>query len=82
MACVSIVSLVWARLRLGLEKRVRNLVDGYRELNDLVEQAPSHVADAASDYARALGGLRGRPAGPPPLKVGSGDQERVSPMRF
>eukprot|EP00904_Undaria_pinnatifida_P008910 jgi/Undpi1/5149/HiC_scaffold_19.g08500.m1 len=39
----------------GLEKRVRNLVDGYRELNDLVEQAPARTMGAASEYAEALG---------------------------
>lgn len=47
----------------GLEKRVRSLVDGYRELNELVEQAPSRVSDAASEYAQALGF---RPREPPP----------------
>lgn len=39
----------------GLEKRVRSLVDGYRELNELVDQAPARVSDAASEYAQALG---------------------------
>lgn len=34
---------------------MRNLVDGYRELNELVEQAPARVMDAASEYAQALG---------------------------
>lgn len=38
-----------------LEKRVRSLVDGYRELNDLVDNAPTRVMDAASQYAQALG---------------------------
>ncbi|CAN0530412.1 unnamed protein product, partial [Ectocarpus sp. 12 AP-2014] len=39
----------------GLERRVRSLVDGYRELNELVDQAPARVSDAASEYAQALG---------------------------
>lgn len=39
----------------GLEKRVRSLVDGYRELNELVEQAPARVSDVASEYVQALG---------------------------
>ncbi|CAM9965028.1 unnamed protein product, partial [Laminaria digitata] len=39
----------------GLEKRVRSLVDGYRELNELVEQAPARVMDAATEYAEVLG---------------------------
>ncbi|CAN0078765.1 unnamed protein product, partial [Hapterophycus canaliculatus] len=38
----------------GLEKRVRSLVDGYRELNELVEQAPSRLNDAALEYANTL----------------------------
>ncbi|CAN0311052.1 unnamed protein product, partial [Pylaiella littoralis] len=46
----------------GLEKRVRSLVDGYRELNELVEQAPARVSYAASEYAQALGF---RPREPP-----------------
>lgn len=52
----------------GLEKRVRSLVDGYRELNELVEQAPARVSDAASEYAQALG-LRPQD---PPLAAGAG----------
>lgn len=40
----------------GLEKRVQDLVNGYRELNDLAEQAPLYVTNAATDYARKLGG--------------------------
>lgn len=39
----------------GLERRVRSLVDGYRELNELVDQAPARVSDAASEYAQAVG---------------------------
>ncbi|CAM9188640.1 unnamed protein product [Ectocarpus sp. 4 AP-2014] len=39
----------------GLERRVRSLVDGYRELNELVDQAPARVSDAATEYAQALG---------------------------
>ncbi|CAN0206985.1 unnamed protein product [Scytosiphon promiscuus] len=38
----------------GLGKRVRDLVEGYRELNGLVEQAPSRVGDAASEYVKGL----------------------------
>jgi len=57
----------------GLEKRVRSLVDGYRELNELVEQAPARVSHAASEYVEALG-LRPRD---PPLSAeaigGEGD---------
>ena len=36
-------------------------MDGYRELNDLVEQAPARTMGAASEYAEALGC---RPLGP------------------
>lgn len=39
----------------GLEARVRGLVEGYRELNELVEQAPRKVTIAASEYAQGLG---------------------------
>eukprot|EP00752_Nemacystus_decipiens_P005969 g5391.t1 len=39
----------------GLEKRVRSLVDGYRELNELVEQAPARMSYAASEYVQAIG---------------------------
>lgn len=34
---------------------MQDLVDGYRELNNLAEQAPLYVMQTASDYARALG---------------------------
>ncbi|CBN74090.1 hypothetical protein Esi_0012_0173 [Ectocarpus siliculosus] len=54
----------------GLERRVRSLVDGYRELNELVDQAPVRVSDAASEYAQALG-LR-RTQGSPLLGDGAG----------
>lgn len=52
---------------------MRSLVDGYRELNELVERAPARVGDAASEYVQALG-LRPQE---PPLAAdaaGSGDE--------
>lgn len=45
-------------------------MDGYRELNDLVEQAPARVADAAAEYAQALGC---DPPGPSLSAVGGGE---------
>lgn len=59
----------------GLEKRVRSLVDGYRELNELVEQAPARVSDAASEYVQALGL---RPQEPPLAAQAAGGEDGSS----
>lgn len=61
---------------LGLEKRIRDLLIGYRELNDLAEQAPLHVASAASDYAQSLGGHPHR-ASPSPGASGGQQHEQA-----
>lgn len=51
---------------------MRSLVDGYRELNELVEQAPARVSEAASEYVQALGI---RPQEPPPLAADAAGRE-------
>ncbi|CAM9242314.1 unnamed protein product, partial [Discosporangium mesarthrocarpum] len=38
----------------GLGQRVKHLVEGYQQLNDIAAQAPVGIMQAASDYSKAL----------------------------